>query len=607
MGDALRELRTCVERDQGMAVLTAPAGAGKTLLCRRLCRELADRYACAFLGTSRFSSRRALLQGVLYELGQPYIGLSEQESRLGLFDALRTDAGDLHPLLLVMDEAHLLPPRFLEELRTLADYDVQGERLIHVVLSGQLALEETLSEGPLSALNQRVGCHVCLESLTADESADYVRHRLAWAGLETGAETVFSPAALSLIVHASDGNPRRVNQLADHALLIGFADEERPVSLATVQSALVDLRELPLQWNEPLALSLTETAEEGPTPSAFGDGGTSWPSSETPLAGPSSTVFEWGPEPSAGGGPEDRAAEPAGTPRFSFETGYRQDNETVVPLDSGEASVSDETATRFEGNPVEPYVFEPEGWRDESSPEFAGSMAEVGEREIEAAEPEALSGPQGPFVLETGAPAHREDGRTELMSRAGFEEVVVNDRYAILDRRNESGGQETAFVDLPPAGPRLALSWPEPLPSGERGIEEDLRDLLIAMQSDVMAALAPSPSAPLYDVVEPEDEVESGFADASPATLQFAQAPASSMTPPPLPASAFESFLMDPVENKPVESIEDETEGMTGEPVAEGPSVAPVPERPLRRFAQLFSRLQRERGRMESLLGRERK
>ena len=610
MGDALRELKTCVERDQGMAVLTAPAGAGKTLLCRRLCRDLLDRYAIAFLGTSRFSSRRALLQGILYELGQPYIGLSEQESRLGLFDALRTEAGTPHPLLLVMDEAHLLPPRFLEELRTLADHDVDGERLIHVVLSGQLALEETLSEGPLSALNQRVGCHVCLESLTADESADYVRHRLAWAGLEGGdANTVFTPAAMSLIVHAADGNPRRINQLADHSLLIGFADEERPVSLATVQNALVDLRELPLQWNEPLALSLSESE---PGEAAFpseSDTGSSWSGSDEPLGGPASSVFEWGPESTAN---ESDTSGFSG-PRFSFEPPSATER-SLGESEPGDADLGSHAGGdlaqggavefRFDSDPAAGDSPAAPGWTETDTAEGSAGWA-AGEG-IEAAESEVLSGSQPWSTREPGAPGDAGEGRMEAMSRAGFEEVMVDDRYAVLDRHNESGGTATAVDFAPVAAPRLALPWPEPLATGDRCIEEELRDLLIGMQSDMQSVLGQTSAMPLYDVVEPEDEPY-GF-EPAPATLQFP--PSSGMpTPPPLPVAAFESFLIDSEAPLPdsddvvyEEPIAEDFEAEAVEPTAEDSA----PERPFRRFAQLFSRLQRQRGRMESQMERDR-
>ena len=554
MADAIRDLRSCVERDQGIAVLTAPAGAGKTLLCKRLCYELADQYACAFLGTSRFPSRRALLQGILYELGQPYIGLSEQEARLGVLDALRIEGPPEEEsnesvrhrhLLLVVDEAHLLPARFLEELRTLADYHAGGRPLIHVVLSGQLALEETLSEGPLSALNQRVGCHACIETLGADESAEYIRHRLAWA--ECAVENVFSPEALSLIVHAAEGNPRRINQLADHALLIAFAEEERLVSLETVQSALVDLRELPLQWNEPLALSWDEMATGLPTASdSVGEAGFA----PSPDLAPS-TVFEWGPE---------TAAAPAAT----------------WTSDAGE------------------------GWGETDSQRFSFETEPTASGGVSDAAMESFERSDA-AVFETGIPAQAREGSSDLMTSpftdsVGYEEVVVDDRYARLDRRNESGGgllDEAPLSDFEPAP--MSIGTASEL-GADRSIEEELRDLLIAMQSEVAGAISPATSAAfpdgpgVYDVVEPEDEPVIDSAPPAPlrsqgsfGTVPFTPTLASFVEEEVTPASVPESLI---------ESTSVDAEGTT--------------EPPTRRYAHLFSRLQKQRSLMDVLLKRDR-
>src|SRR5438105_541452 len=64
------ELLQRIEDGQGISILTGDAGTGKTLLCRKLVKELQSRFATVFLGTANFSTRRALLQAVLYELGQ---------------------------------------------------------------------------------------------------------------------------------------------------------------------------------------------------------------------------------------------------------------------------------------------------------------------------------------------------------------------------------------------------------------------------------------------------------------------------------------------------------------------------------------------------------
>ncbi len=252
MRESLDTLIRCIDQRQGIGVLTAPSGAGKSLLCRLLHHRFKDLQRTVLLTTARFSTRRALLQAILFELKHPYVGLSEQEARLRLFDLLQASHAPMNRLLLIVDEAHLLSPRGLEELRTLTDYEVQGAPCVSLILSGQLELEEQLTEPAMNALNQRVGSHACIEPLTYEESSQFVRERLRLAG--NGGLTIFTPEAIQLICSASEGNPRRLNQLADHCLLLAFAEECCPVDVPLVRAALLDLRELPLHWNAPLDL-----------------------------------------------------------------------------------------------------------------------------------------------------------------------------------------------------------------------------------------------------------------------------------------------------------------------------------------------------------------
>ena len=251
--NALVGLRLCIEGSKGFGILSAPAGTGKTLLCRKLIVDLRDRFATVFLANSNFPTRRSLLQAILYELGHPYMRMAEQELRLEMKTAAMEIRPEKEAVLLVVDEAHLLGNQLLDELRTAANIDLDGTPLIHVVLSGQLELEEQLIDPDLAALNQRVGCQVTLESMTREESAMYVAHRLQWAGADL--EDVIQHEAMSVIPHAADGLPRCLNQLCDHSLLLSYVADERPVSEATVREALEDLKQLPLHWNEPAPAS----------------------------------------------------------------------------------------------------------------------------------------------------------------------------------------------------------------------------------------------------------------------------------------------------------------------------------------------------------------
>jgi general secretion pathway protein A len=237
---ALDELVVCVEQGQGVAVVSAPAGTGKTLLCERLRSELESRFQVVLLPHASFLTRRAILQSILADLNHSYRRQDEQELRLELSPAIRALSPKREAMVLILDEAHMLAEDLLEELRILSDLSDHGRPLVRLVLVGQPGIEETLARPSLEALNQRIRAHVCLDSFDRATAVDYIDYRITWAGGRTG--EIFTPDALDLIYRASDGVPRCINQLCDHALLLAYVAEQKPVTAATIREALKDLQ-----------------------------------------------------------------------------------------------------------------------------------------------------------------------------------------------------------------------------------------------------------------------------------------------------------------------------------------------------------------------------
>ncbi|WP_437191697.1 AAA family ATPase [Planctomicrobium sp. SH527] len=251
--DALDSVIHCVSQARGIAVVTSQPGMGKTMLCKRMVSLLRDRFSSIYLNGAGIETRRALLQAILFELGGEYIGLTEQEARLQLFQLAKSAIGkngtELQGILLIIDEAHLLRPRLFEELKTLADYAPDGQALIRVVLCGPFELEEKLTDPGLMGFNQRIGVQISLAPLTLEESAALIGERLRACGA-VDISSILTEPALELICRASDGNLRCLTQLADHSMLLAFAMNRRPIDEATVRAALDDLKELPLRWSE---------------------------------------------------------------------------------------------------------------------------------------------------------------------------------------------------------------------------------------------------------------------------------------------------------------------------------------------------------------------
>ena len=111
---------------------------------------------------------------------------------------------------------------------------------LQVVLVGQLSLTDSLRTPDLRLLDQRVTIRYRLRTLTAGETASYVRHRLQVAGGESS--IVFTPRALQRVHGATGGNPRLINLVCDRALLAAFGAQEMRIEPAIVDRAASGLR-----------------------------------------------------------------------------------------------------------------------------------------------------------------------------------------------------------------------------------------------------------------------------------------------------------------------------------------------------------------------------
>src|SRR5262249_44103503 len=124
------------------------------------------------------------------------------------------------------------------------------EKLLQILLVGQPELEPRLALPSLRQLKQRIALRCRIQPLSADEVAEYIRMRLRIAGARDSA--IFTPEAVGRITAHSGGIPRIVNALCDHALLIGYADQQRRIDGRIASDAI-------------RYLESGQTAESGPT------------------------------------------------------------------------------------------------------------------------------------------------------------------------------------------------------------------------------------------------------------------------------------------------------------------------------------------------------
>lgn len=249
---ARQTLVRCIERGEGPGLLLGPPGSGKTLLCRLLAVHFARRMPVGFLCAGRLGSRVDLLRTILYELGQPYRDLEEGEARIALVDYLTSREDSPPAALLVVDEAHTLPLRLLDELRMLGNLHKGQAPALRLILAGGMVLEEHLANPKLECLSQRITARCYLEPLDGCETAAYIASQVdAVRGPRNRLATeLFDEMAARAVYQATDGVPRLVNQVCDHALLLAYNTGKSVISAADVEAAWAELQQLPSPWSD---------------------------------------------------------------------------------------------------------------------------------------------------------------------------------------------------------------------------------------------------------------------------------------------------------------------------------------------------------------------
>ena len=240
-------LQYAIRRREGFVVVTGDIGTGKTTLCRAVLEQL-DRKTFTALVLNPFLSEEDLLRLILQDFGivsrdemqrGRLSGVSKQE----LIDTLNAFLMSLLPIgagaLLIIDEAQNLPLQVLEQIRILSNLETDKEKLLQIVLVGQLNLQELLRSPELRQLDQRISIRYELKPLTREETAAYIAHRMTIAG--GGAVVSFAPKAVDRVHRYTGGIPRLINLVCDRALLGGYSARTARITPDIVESAATSL------------------------------------------------------------------------------------------------------------------------------------------------------------------------------------------------------------------------------------------------------------------------------------------------------------------------------------------------------------------------------
>jgi type II secretory pathway predicted ATPase ExeA len=236
---------------RGIITLIGEAGLGKTTLVRAILAQLASSPLTSIYVEQPDLDSDALAAHIAQALGQTCPDALRSEGLRCLLSLLEQAAVGEHRIVLVVDNAHLMPMATLRQMGQLAIY---AAAFVQVILIGQTVLADTCQRAGLDEHTMAIP----LNPLTLAESAAYIRQRLADASSGQQAD-IFSAGAIKAIVKYASGVPRDLNMVCTDVLRAGFAKRENPISAKTAQSVIAEFtgsmpsRRLPLAWAGALA------------------------------------------------------------------------------------------------------------------------------------------------------------------------------------------------------------------------------------------------------------------------------------------------------------------------------------------------------------------
>ena len=235
---ALLKLRYAVENRRGGVLLAGASGTGKTYVLSMLRQSLSETYTPFIHLVYPQMAPAELLAYLADEFdGGGITRAAVHESVRRIRGALRENSEKNRHAVVVIDEAHLLEgSQMLETLRMLLNLGPDGKTGMTLILVGQPGILPVLDRTP--QLEERLDVKCLLRPFTANETGEYVTHRLHVAG---AAQPIIAAEAMPTIFELTRGIARQVNRLCDLALLAGLAEEQQTLSAAHFEAVCREL------------------------------------------------------------------------------------------------------------------------------------------------------------------------------------------------------------------------------------------------------------------------------------------------------------------------------------------------------------------------------
>lgn len=237
-GAVLDALVYAITNGEGIIKVVGEVGSGKTMLCRMLQTILPEHIESIYLANPSMAPED-VLHAIAFEL---QLKLPKNADRLKVMQQLQMYLLERHAqgrqVVIFVEEAQGMPLATLEEIRLLSNLETKQDKLLQIVLFGQPELDVNLNETNIRQLRERITHSFQLGPLDTKDIGEYLIFRLRAAGYH--GPHLFTDAAIKQLSKSAQGLVRRVNILADKALLAAFAENLYQVTPKHVKAAIKD-------------------------------------------------------------------------------------------------------------------------------------------------------------------------------------------------------------------------------------------------------------------------------------------------------------------------------------------------------------------------------
>ena len=219
--ERFESLNHYMQNENLLLIITGVRGSGKSSLKQHFMNTAAEDWQVSGIQAHTMMDASLLLRQAAVDFGITDPPLEPS----WLYEILNDQLIQLHhestlPVLII-DDAHELPQDALQAILHLAEHHSNQETALRIILLCEPQIETMLEDHALLSLKERVTHYMEIPALDETQTAEYLRHRLAVAGLDS--TSPFTPKVIHKIFKASEGLPSKINEYAHQNL---FDDSE---------------------------------------------------------------------------------------------------------------------------------------------------------------------------------------------------------------------------------------------------------------------------------------------------------------------------------------------------------------------------------------------